>query len=70
MPGGQLMLNGAPVSAAELEQQLLAAKARDAGLTVAIKGDGRAHYEPVVQVVDLCNKLGLNMALVTSRIGS
>ncbi|UDF33346.1 UNVERIFIED_ORG: biopolymer transporter ExbD [Shinella sp. XGS7] len=70
MAGGQLLLNGAPVTPAELERELAAAKARDAGMTVAIKGDGRAQYEPVVQVVDLCNKLGLNMALVTSRIGT
>lgn len=69
-PEGRLLLNGAPVSAAELERELAAAKARDAGMTVAIKGDGRAHYEPVVAVVDLCNKLGVNMALVTSRIGT
>ena len=38
--------------------------------TVAIKGDGRAAYAPVVQVIDLCNRLAVDMALVTSRIGT
>ena len=66
---GSLLLNGAPVTPAQLEQQLLAAKARDPGMSVAIKGDARAQYESVVTVIDLCNKLGVNMGIVTSRIG-
>lgn len=70
LPGGALLLNGAPVSAAELEAQLLAAKARDPKMTVAIKGDARAHYAAVVAVIDLCNRLALNMGLVTARIGT
>ena len=69
-PEGALLLNGAPVSEAELERQLLAAHGRDAQMTVAIKGDARAHYESVITVIDLCNKLGVNMGLVTSRIGT
>ena len=69
-PEGPLLLNGAPVSEAELERQLIAAHGRDAQMTVAIKGDARAHYESVITVIDLCNKLGVNMGLVTSRIGT
>ena len=69
-PDGSLLLNGAPVSAEELERQLVAAHGRDAQMTVAIKGDARAHYESVVTVIDLCNKLGVNMGIVTSRIGT
>jgi biopolymer transport protein ExbD len=70
MPGGVLLINGAPVSLAELEGQLASAKARDPKMSVAIKGDARAQYAGVIAVVDLCNKLGLNMGLVTSRIGT
>jgi biopolymer transport protein ExbD len=70
LPGGALLLNGAPVSAAELEAQLLAAKARDPKMAVAIKGDARAQYAAVVAVIDLCNRLALNMGLVTARIGT
>lgn len=69
-PDGSLLLNGAPVSSAELASQLAAAKARDAKLTVAIKGDPRAQYEAVVAVIDLCNSLAVDMGLVTARIGS
>jgi biopolymer transport protein ExbD len=69
-PQGTLLLNGAPVSADELAAQLQAAKARDPQMTVAIKGDPRAQYEAVVTVIDLCNRLAVNMGLVTARIGT
>jgi biopolymer transport protein ExbD len=70
MPGGELLLNGAPVSPEQLEAQLVAAKARDAQMSVAIKGDARAQYAKVITVIDLCNRLQVNMGLVTSRIGT
>ena len=70
MPGGDLLLNGAPVSPAELEAQLVAAKARDPQMSVAIKGDARAQYAQIITVIDLCNRLQVNMGLITSRIGS
>jgi biopolymer transport protein ExbD len=69
-PEGGLRLNGAPVSAAELERQLLAIQARDPKMTVAIRGDAKAQYASVVTVIDLCNRLQINMGLVTARIGS
>jgi biopolymer transport protein ExbD len=70
MPGGALLVNGAPVTLEQLESQLADARARDPKLTVAIKGDARAQYASVVAVIDLCNQLQVNMALVTSRIGT
>ena len=70
MPGGAVLLNGAPVTAVLLEAQLAAAKARDPKMSVAIKGDARAQYAAVIAVIDLCNRLGVNMGLVTARIGS
>ncbi|MDC8784044.1 ExbD/TolR family protein [Roseateles koreensis] len=69
-PEGSLLINGVGVSMAELEQQLLRAKAADAQMSVAIKGDGRSQYAHVVAVVDLCNKLQVNMGLVTAKIGT
>ena len=68
--GGQLLLNGSALSLAEIEHRLGEAKARDAKATVAIKGDGAVAYEQVVQVIDLCNRLAIDMGLVTSRIGT
>lgn len=70
MPDGALLINGVGVSMAELESQLARAKAADPKMSVAIKGDARAHYAPVVAVIDLCNKLQVNMGLVTSKIGT
>jgi biopolymer transport protein ExbD len=69
-PEGGLRLNGAPVTPEELEGQLLAQKAREPKLTVAIRGDAKAQYASVVTVIDLCNRLQIDMGLVTARIGS
>ncbi len=69
-PGGQLMVNGVPVTLAQLEQELVQARQRDPKMSVAIKGDARAQYAQVVAVIDLCNKLEVAMGLVTSRIGT
>jgi len=67
---GAVLINGVAVSLAELEAQLKAAKARDPKMSVAIKGDARAQYAKVITVIDLCNALGVNMGLVTARIGT
>lgn len=68
--GGVLLLNGVGVTPAELEARLNDAKQRDGRMSVAIKGDGRARYAKVVEVIDLCNRLGVDMGLVTARIGT
>ena len=70
MADGALLINGAPVNLDELESQLAQAKAKDAKMSVAIKGDARTQYAKVVAVIDLCNKLEVSMGLVTSRIGT
>ena len=67
---GALLLNGAALSLAEIERSLTEAKARDPKMSVAIKGDPSAAYQQVVQVIDLCNRLAVDMGLVTSRSGT
>jgi biopolymer transport protein ExbD len=67
---GAVLLNGVGVSLAELETQLKAVQARDQKMSVAIKGDPTAQYDKVVTIIDLCNRLKVNMGLVTSRIGT
>src|SRR5580658_9301450 len=47
MPGGGVLVNGVGVSMGELESLLTAAKARDAQMSVEIKGDPRSQYAPV-----------------------
>ena len=70
MPDGGVLVNGVGVSLEELEIQIASAKARDPQMSVAIKGDARAQYASVIAVIDLCNKLQVNMGLVTARIGT
>jgi biopolymer transport protein ExbD len=67
---GAVLINGVGVSMQELEVQLKQAQARDAKMSVAIKGDAHSHYDRVMAVIDLCDRLGVNMGLVTARIGT
>lgn len=69
-PEGSFKLNGAGVSLAELESALSAARSRDPEMSVLIKGDPATQYHKVMTVVDLCNRVQVNMGLVTSRIGT
>jgi biopolymer transport protein ExbD len=69
-PEGGVRLNGAGVSFAELESALSTARARDAEISVLIKGDPGTQYQKVMAVVDLCNRIQINMGLATSRVGT
>jgi biopolymer transport protein ExbD len=69
-PEGLIQMNGAVMGIAELEATLTAAKARDPEMSVLIKGDARAQYRRVMVVVDLCNRIQVNMGLVTAKIGT
>ncbi|GAA5163568.1 biopolymer transporter ExbD [Viridibacterium curvum] len=66
---GRVLVNGTAVSMQELEAQLMQAHAKDKDMQVMIQGEARAQYALVIAVVDLCNKLGVNMGLATSKIG-
>ncbi len=68
--GPTLLLNGVGMTATELEQRLRDVKARDPKASVAIKGDATAPYARVVEVIDLCNRVAIDMGLVTARIGT
>jgi biopolymer transport protein ExbD len=70
LASGAVLINGVGVSFEELEAQLKAAQARDAKMSVAIKGDAGAQYAKVMAVIDLCDQLHVNMGIVTSRIGT
>jgi len=70
IPSGAVLLNGIGVTAQELETQLTALQSRDPQFSVAIKGDPATQYDKVIAVIDLCNRLKVNMGLVTSRIGT
>ena len=69
-PDGLIQMNGAVMGLPELEATLTAAKARDPEMSVLIKGDARTQYRRVMVVVDLCNRIQVNMGLVTAKIGT
>jgi biopolymer transport protein ExbD len=66
---GSLRLNGTPRTDEALRGELASIKARDPNATVVLQGDGRAPYERVVQMIDLCNDVAINMSIATARIG-
>jgi biopolymer transport protein ExbD len=71
MPDGALLLNGSPVTSAELESRLAAAIAKDPETPVMIKGDPLANYVNVVEIIDMAGRLNIgNVGLVTARIGT
>lgn len=70
IPSGAVLLNGVGVTAQELETQLTTLQSRDPQFSVAIKGDPTTQYDKVIAIIDLCNRLKVNMGLVTSRIGT
>ncbi len=71
MESGAFMVNGVGVTLDQLESQLDAARARDPKVSVMIRGEARAPYNGVIQVVDLVNRMGIaNVGLITSRIGT
>ena len=71
MPGGVLLLNGAALSAAELESRLGAAHALDPEMSLVVKGDPATDYASVVAIIDMAGRLQIaNLGLVTARIGT
>lgn len=68
---GSLRLNGAGVTAEELEGQLTAAISRDPETPVVVKGDTAVAYEGVIRIIDLLSRIGVgNIGLVTAKIGT
>ncbi len=71
LPNGSLLLNGAPITLPELSTRLAAAVAKDPDAPIMVKGDPQAHYEKVMEIVDLAAELKIsNVGLVTARIGT
>ena len=65
---GQVFLDAYPVTMAELETQLRAAKATTPDLPIVVKGDATVQYQRVMDVLDLLRRLDLNqVGLVTGK---
>jgi biopolymer transport protein ExbD len=65
---GEIYLRGQPIEPEELERILVAAVAENAAnQSVVIRADQTASFQPVVTVMDLCNRAGVSDYAVTTR---
>ncbi len=68
-PDGSARLDGVPKSDELVLAELKAIRQGDAKSTIVIQGDGKARYERVVAMIDLCNEAEVAMSIATARIG-
>ncbi len=65
---GTVSLDAVPVSMAELEQRLRQEVAADPKVPVILRGDRVVQYDKVMQVLDLCSKVGVSsLGLASTR---
>ncbi|MGH6612754.1 ExbD/TolR family protein [Sphingomonas sp.] len=56
---GTVSIDAVPVSMAELEQQLRSSMATTPDLAIILRGDRAVQYDQIMQVLDLCSKVGV-----------
>ena len=65
---GTVSIDAIPVSMSELEGQLRTAIANDPKLAVILRGDRAVQYDKVMQVLDLCSKVGVpSLGMASTR---
>jgi biopolymer transport protein ExbD len=65
---GQVFIDAIPVNLAELEAKLRDAKAITPDLPIVIKGDRQAQYEKIMNVLDVCGRVGItSLGLAAQR---
>ncbi len=68
--GGSLYLSGQPTDLTELQRLLRVAVASNpTNQTVVIRADASTSFQPVVSVMDMCNKTGVSDYSVTTQEG-
>ncbi len=66
---GQILLGTVPVSLSELEQRLIADKAKTPDMHVVIRGDSGAQYQGIMDVLNVCTKNDITeVALATKPL--
>jgi biopolymer transport protein ExbD len=60
-------MDAIPVSIGELEQKLRDAMAVTPDLPIVLKGDRAVQYEKVMEVLDLCSRLGVKSIGLASQ---
>ncbi|CAH0348274.1 MAG: biopolymer transporter ExbD [Sphingobium sp.] len=65
---GTISIDAIPVSLVELESQLRASIASTPDLAVVLRGDRAVQYDKVMQVLDLCSKVGVpSLGMASTR---
>ena len=65
---GSVSLDAVPVSMSELESQLGQAVAADPQVPVILRGDRVVQYDRIMQVLDLCSKVGVqSLGMASTR---
>jgi biopolymer transport protein ExbD len=64
---GKIFLDTIPVTLAELEQRLLAAKAITPEFPVIVRGDGQTPYQNVIDVIDLLGRINITQVGLASK---
>ncbi len=65
---GTVSVDAVPVSMAELETQLRGAIATTPDLAVILRGDRAVQYDKVMQVLDICSKVGVpSLGMASTR---
>jgi len=57
---GKIALDTVPVSLAELEQRLKEHQAKVKEFPVVVRGDRQTQYEGIMNVLDVCGRLGIS----------
>jgi biopolymer transport protein ExbD len=66
---GKIFLNTVPVTLDELEKRLTEQKAQTPEMPVVIRGDSKTQYQGVMDVLNVCAKLGISeVALATKPL--
>lgn len=65
---GTLSIDAVPVSLAELEGELRTSIATTPDLAIVLRGDRAVQYDKVMQVLDLCSKVGVpSLGMASTR---
>ena len=65
---GTVSIDAVPVSMAELEQELRTSIASTPDLPVILRGDRAVQYDQIMQVLDLCSKVGVgSLGMASTR---
>jgi biopolymer transport protein ExbD len=65
---GEVVVEGQVMSQAQLKQKLSAIARQHQNQPVRLRGDSKAEYQTIVEVIDTCQKAGIwNMSVATQR---